>query len=159
MILKIGVKTLASLLVAYRELKPGENEAEAFARLNAEAHEKGVKPSDPTMIIYYDPKDSENCRREVLVPVDKEASGLKTKKLPEFRAGFIVYTGAQHTAEHYYNDLRKHLEQRGLKPASKNFCSMEAVYQPDTYGLSTGSYIDEDVQEHWTTEILLPIEG
>ncbi len=159
MILKIGVKTLTPLLVAYRELKPGENEAEAFAHLNAEAHEKGVTPSDPTMIIYYDPKDSENCRREVLVPVDKEAPGLKTKKLSEFRAGFIVYSGAQHPAEHYYSELRKHLEQRGLKPASKNFCSMEAVYQPDTYGLSTGSYIDEDVQEHWTTEILLPLEG
>jgi len=157
--LKIGVKTLTSLLVAYRELKPGENEAEAFARLNAEVHEKGVKPSDPTMIIYYDPKDSENCRREVLVPVDKEAYGLKTKRLPEFRAGFIVYSGVQHPVEHYYNELGKHLEQRGLKPVSKNFCSMEAVYQPDTYGLSTGSYIDEDVQEHWTTEILLPIEG
>ena len=39
-------------------MKPGESEAEAFAKLNAEAHEKGAKVSDPTMIIYYDPKDA-----------------------------------------------------------------------------------------------------
>jgi effector-binding domain-containing protein len=159
MIVKIGVKTLTNQLVAYHELKPGESEAEAFAKLNAEAHMKGAKVSDPTMIIYYDPRDTHDCRREVLVPVDKDAQGLKTKKLPELRAGFIVYSGASHPAEHYYEELRKHLEQRGLKPASHHFCSMEAIYQPDTFGLSTGSFIDEDAQEVWTTEILIPIEG
>ena len=159
MIVKIGVKTLTNQLVAYHELKPGESEAEAFAKLNAEAHEKGAKVSDPTMIIYYDPKDSQGCRREVLVPVDKDAPGLKTKKLPEIRAGFVVYSGASHPAEHYYEELRKHLEQRGLRPVTHHFCSMEAVYQPDTFGLSTGSFIDEDAQEVWTTEILVPIEG
>ena len=159
MIVKIGVKTLTTQLVAYRELKLGEGEPEAFAKLNAEAHERGVKVSDPTMIIYYDPRDATGCRREVLVPVDKEVSGLKTKKLPELRAGFIVYSGASHSAEHYYEELRKHLEQRGLKPVTHNFCSMEAIYQPDTFGLSSGSFIDEDAQEIWTTEILIPIEG
>jgi effector-binding domain-containing protein len=159
MIVKIGVKTLANQLVAYRELKPGENEAEAFAKLNAEAHEKGAKVSDPTMIIYYDPKDTEGCRREVLVPVDKDAPNLKTKKLPEIRAGFIVYSGTTHSPEHYYEELQKHLQQRGLKPVTHHFCHMEAVYQPDTFGLSTGSLIDEDAQEVWTTEILIPIEG
>jgi len=159
MIVKIGVKTLTSQLVAYRELKPGESEAEAFAKLNAEAHEKGAKVSDPTMIIYYDPKDAPSCRREVLVPVDKDTPGLKTKKLPEIRAGFIVYSGANHPSEHYYEELQKHLEQRGLKPVTNHFCHMEAVYQPDTFGLSTGSFIDEDAQEVWTTEILIPVEG
>jgi effector-binding domain-containing protein len=159
MIVKIGVKTLNDELVAYRELKPGEGEAEAFAKLNAEAHEKGVRVKDPTMIIYYDPKDAAGCRREVLVPVDRDAPGLKTKKLPPLRAGFIVYSGASHTVEYYYEELKKHLEQRGLKPASHHFCSMEAVYQPDTFGLSSGSFIDEDAQEIWTTEILVPIEG
>jgi effector-binding domain-containing protein len=159
MIVKIGVKTLTNQLVAYHELKPGESEAEAFAKLNAEAHEKGAKVSDPTMIIYYDPKDAHGCRSEVLVPVNKDAPGLKTKKLPEIRAGFVVYSGASHPAEYYYEELRKHLEQRGLKPATQHFCSMEAVYQPDTFGLSTGSFIDEDAQEIWTTEILIPLEG
>ena len=159
MIVKIGVKTLSGQLVAYRELEPGENEAEAFAKLNAEAHEKGAKASDPTMIIYYDPKDAQGCRREVLVPIDREVHGLKTKKLPDIKAGFIVYSGANYTTEHYYEELRKHLTERGLKPSSHHFCSMEAVYQPDTFGLSTGSFIDEDAQEVWTTEILVPVEG
>jgi effector-binding domain-containing protein len=159
MIVKIGVKTLNNQLVAYHELKPGENEAEAFAKLNAEAHEKGARVSDPTMIIYYDPKDKQGCRRDVLVPVDKDVPGLKTKKLPEIRAGFIVYSGANHPFEYYYEELQKHLQQRGLKPATHHFCHMEAVYQPDTFGLSEGSFIDEDAQEVWTTEILIPVEG
>jgi effector-binding domain-containing protein len=159
MIVKIGIKTLINQLVTYRELKPGESETEAFAKLNSEAHEKGARVNDPTMIIYYDPKNTEDCRREVLVPIDKDVQGLRTKKLPEIRAGFIVYSGASHPVEHYYKELLKHLEERGLKPDTKNFCSMEAVYQPDTFGLSTGSFIDEDAQEVWTTEILLPLEG
>jgi len=159
MIVKIGVKTLTDQLVAYRELNSGEDEAEAFAKLNAEAQEKGVKVSDPTMIIYYDPKDVKGCRREVLVPVDREVQGLKTRKLPPLRAGFIVYSGTTHPVEYYYEELKKHLDARGMKPATGSFCSMEAVYQPDTYGLSSGSFIDEDVQENWTTEILVPIEG
>lgn len=159
MIVKIGVKTLYDQLVAYRELKPGESESEAFAKLNAEAHEKGVKVSDPTMIIYYDPKEATACRREVLVPVNRDTPGLKTKKLPPLRAGFIVYSGVSHPAEYYYGELMKHLAERGLKPITSNFCSMEAIYQPDTFGLSSGSFIDEDAQEVWTTEILVPIEG
>ena len=61
MIVKIGVKTLTNQLVAYRELKHGESEAEVFAKLNAEAQEKGTKVSDPTMIIYYDPKERHKC--------------------------------------------------------------------------------------------------
>ena len=159
MIIKIGVKTLGNQLVAYRELKAGENEAEAFAKLNAEAHAKGARVADPTMIIYYDPKEAKACRREVLVPVNREAEGLKTKKLPDIRAGFIVYSGTSKPLEYYYEELEKHLKERGLKPTAKNFCSMEAVYQPDNFNLSSGSFIDEDSQDTWSTEILIPIEG
>ncbi len=159
MIIKIGVKTLGDVLVAYRELKAGESEIEAFAKLNAEAHAKGARVADPTMIIYYDPKDAKGCRREVLVPVNKEVEGLKTRKLPDIRAGFIVYSGTNQPPEYYYEELEKHLKERGLKPASKSFCSMEAVYQPDNFNLSSGSFIDEDSQDTWSTEILIPIEG
>ncbi len=159
MIVKIGVKTLNDELVAYRELKPGESETEAFAKLNSEAHEKGARVKDPTMIIYYDPKDVKSCRREALVPIDREVSGLKTKKLPPLRAGFIVYSGVSHPAEYYYEELMKHLKERGLKPVTKDFCQMEAVYQPDNFALSSGSFIDEDSQDVWTTEIIVPIEG
>jgi len=159
MIVKIGVKTLTNQLVAYRELKQGESEAEAFAKLNAQAHEKGAKVSDPTLLIYYEPKGACDCGRGVIVPINKDVPGLKTKTLPEVRAGFVVYSGADHPAEYYYEELIKHLKQRGFKLVTNNFCSMEAVYQPDTFGLSTGSFIDEDAQEVWTTEILIPVEG
>jgi effector-binding domain-containing protein len=159
MIVKIGVKTLTPELVAYYELKPGEKEVETLALLNAEAHEKGARPKDPTIIVYKDPKGTKGCRIEVQVPIDKEVPGLNTKVLPEMRAGFIVFSGTRYPIEHYYEELRKYIKERGLTPTSNSLCSMEAVYQPDTYGLSTGSFIDEDAQEHWTTEILIPIEG
>ena len=159
MIVKIGVRTLNDDLVAYRELKPGDSESEAFAKLNAEAHEKGVRVKDPTMVIYYDPKETKSCRREVLVPVDRDAPELNTKKLKPLRAGFIVYSGVSHPPEYYYEELMKHLKERGLKPVTGNFCSMEAVYQPDNFNLSSGSFVDEDSQDTWTTEILVPVEG
>jgi effector-binding domain-containing protein len=159
MIVKIGVKTLDPQLVAYKELNPGESESEAFAHLNAEVHEKGAKPKEPTMIIYYDPKGSDSCHREVLVPVNNEANGLNTKILPKIKAGFIVYSGTSHPTEYYYEELTKYLNSRGLHPVNKNFCSIEAVYQPEQYDLSSGSFIDEDAQETWTTEILLPIDN
>jgi hypothetical protein len=159
MIVKIGVKTLNNDLVAYRELKTGESETEAFAKLNSEAHEKGTKVNDPTMVIYYDPKEAINCRREVLVPVDREVLGLKTKKLTPIRAGFIVYSGVSHPPEYYHEELMKYLRERGLKPSTSRFCTMEAVYQPDNFALSSGSFIDEDSQDTWTTEILVPLEG
>ncbi len=159
MIVKIGVRTLTKDLVAYREIKSGESEAEAFARLNAEVHESGATPKDPTMIVYYDPKDKEGCRREAMVVVDRDAPGLRTKTLPEIRAGFIVYAGTSHPPEYYYEELRKHIKERGLKPAAGPFCSMEAVYQPDNFNLSSGSLVDEDSQDTWTTELILPVEG
>jgi effector-binding domain-containing protein len=159
MIVKIGVKTLIPELVAYHELLPGEKEVEALARLNAEAHNKGARPKDPTIIVYKDPKGSKDCRIEVLVLIDKEVPGLNIKKLPEIRAGFIVFSGTRYSLEHYYEELSNYIREKGLVPVNIGFCSMEAVYQPDTYGLSTGSFIDEDAQDYWTTEILIPVES
>lgn len=159
MILHIGVKTIDPQLVAYKKLEFGQNEADAFAKLNAEVYEKGTRPKDPTMIIYYDPKEKAVCRREIIVPIDKDVEGLSTKTLPKIRAGFIVFSGTRHPVEYYYEQLRKHLEEHGLKASTETVCSIEAQYQPDQFNLSSGSFIDEDAQETWTTEILLPIEG
>ncbi len=159
MIHHIGIKTIDPQLVSYRRLETGENEAEAFAKLNAEVLAKGARPKDPTMIIYYDPKEKNECRKEIVVPIDKQAKGLDTKLLPRIRAGFIVYSGTQYSTEYYYEQLRKHLAERGFKHLTDTACSIEAQYQPDQFNLSTGSFIDEDAQETWTTEILLPIEG
>jgi effector-binding domain-containing protein len=156
-ILHIGVKTLDPQLVAYKALKPGDGDTEAFAELNAELHTKGAKPTDPTMIIYYDPKETPGCRREVMIGVDRTVEGVPTKKLPKIKAAFIVYAGTKNIG-HYYEELTTYMESRGLKQAG-GFCSIEAIYQPDQYGLSYGSFIDEDAQETWTTEILIPVEG
>jgi len=156
-ILHIGVKTLDPQLVAYKALKPGDSDTEAFAELNAELHAKGAKPTDPTMIIYYDPKEAPGCRREVMIGVDRAVEGVPTKKLPKIKAAFIVYADTKNIG-HYYEELTKYMESRGLKQVD-GFCSIEAIYQPDQYGLSYGSFIDEDAQETWTTEIRIPVEG
>jgi hypothetical protein len=111
------------------------------------------------MIIYYDPKEKKECRKEIIVPIDKQVAGLKTKVLPRIRAGFIVYSGVQYPIEYYYEQLERYLSEKGFKHSTITACSIEAQYQPDQFNLSTGSFIDEDAQETWTTEILLPVEG
>jgi len=58
--------------------------------------------------------------------------------------------------EHYYGELYRYMEEQGLKPSAQ-MCSIEAVYQPAEYGLSYGSFIDEDTPEHWSTEIMIPV--
>ncbi len=157
MIDKIGVKTTIRELVAYRELKPGENEVAECAMLNSDLYRKGAKPRDPAMVLYYDPKGEPGCRREVLIPVDREVEGVDTKMMPEIRVAFLVFIGTANPVEYYYEKLYEYIEEQGLKP-SPEMCSIEAVYQPDEYGLSYGSFIDEDTPEHWRTEIMIPLE-
>jgi len=157
MIDKMGVKTTIRELVAYRELKPGENEVTECAMLNAVLYKKGAKPKDPAMVLYYDPKGEAGCRREVLIPVDREVEGVDTKMMPEIKVAFLVFIGTANPVEHYYGRLHEYIEAQGLKPSSE-MCSIEAVYQPAEYGLSYGSFIDEDTSEHWRTEIMIPVE-
>jgi effector-binding domain-containing protein len=157
MIDKIGVKTTIRELVAYKVLEPGDNEVTECAKLSRALYEKGVKPKDPTMVLFYDPKDEPGCRREVLIPVEREVDGMDTKMMPELRVAFLVFIGTSRPVEHYYEELYKYIEERGLKPSSE-MCSIEAVFQPAEYGLSYGSFIDEDTPEHWSTEIMVPVE-
>ena len=158
MIDKIGVKTTIRELVAYKTLEPEENEMVECAKLNRTLYEKGVRPRDPTMVLFYDPKDEAGCRREVLIPVDKEVEGIDTKIMPEIKVAFLVFIGAGKPVEHYYGELYRYIEERGLRPSTE-MCSIEAVYQPAEYGLSYGSLIDEDTPEHWSTEIMIPVQG
>ncbi|OGD52738.1 hypothetical protein A3K81_05370 [Candidatus Bathyarchaeota archaeon RBG_13_60_20] len=158
MIDKIGVKTTIREMVAYRALKSGESEVVELARLNKELYEKGARPRDPTMVLFYDPKEEPECRREVLIPVDREVEGVATKMMPELKVAFLVFIGTSRPVESYYEELYRYIEERGLRPAS-GMCSIEAVYQPAEYGLSYGSLIDEDAPEHWSTEIMIPVEG
>jgi effector-binding domain-containing protein len=157
MIDKIGVKTTIRELVAYRMLKPGEDEVTECARLNSELYTKGARPKDPTMVLFYDHKDEPGCRREVLIPVDREVEGVYTKMMPEIKVAFLVFIGTANPVEYYYGKLYEYIEGQGLKPGAM-MCSVEAVYQPDEYGLSYGSFIDEDTPEHWRTEIMIPVE-
>jgi len=157
MIDKMGVKTTIRELVAYRVLKSGENEVAECAKLNSELYTKGARPKDPTMVLFYDPKGEPGCRREVLIPVDREVEGVDTKMMPEIKVAFLVFIGTANPVEYYYKKLYEYIKKQGLKQGSE-MCSIEAVYQPDEYGLSYGSFIDEDTPEHWRTEIMIPVE-
>jgi effector-binding domain-containing protein len=157
MIDKMGVKTTIRELIAYRELKPGENEVTECATLNSVLYRKGAKPKDPAMVLYYDSKGEPGCRREVMIPVDREVEGVDTKMMPEIKVAFLLFIGTANPVEYYYERLHEYIEAQGLKPSSE-MCSIEAVYQPAEYGLSYGSFIDEDTSEHWRTEIMIPVE-
>jgi len=157
MIDKIGLKTTIKELVAYKRIEPGQNDVVECAKLSGELHKKGVRTGDPNMVLYYDPKDDPGCRREVLIPVDAEVDGIATKMMPEMKVAFLVFIGTDQPVEYYYEELYKYIDSQGLKPASK-MCSVEAVYQPDEFNLSYGSFIDEDNPEHWRTEIMIPVE-
>lgn len=157
MIDKIGLKTTIKELVAYKTLKPGENEIVECAKLSGELHKLDAKPSDPNMVLFYDPKDDPGCRREVIIPIEKEVEGIETKMMPEIKVAFLVFVGTNQPIEYYYEQLYKYIEDQGLKPAS-SMCSIEAVYQPHDFNLSYGSFIDEDSAEAWHTEIMIPVE-
>jgi len=158
MILHIGVKDLDSQLVAYKILKPGESETLGIVELNSQLRKMGIKVREPTMIIYYDPKEDPNCRREVVIGIDREVEGVNTKRLPEIKAAFIVFAGGDRSSDYFYNELVKYVESIGLK-TSNSFYGIEAIWPPEQYELSNGSFIDEDSQEIWKTEILIPLEG
>jgi len=157
MIDKIGLKTTIKELVAYKTLKPGENEIVECAKLSGALHKLDAKPSDPNMVLFYDPKDDPGCRREVIIPIEKEVEGIETKMMPEIKVAFLVFVGTDQPIEYYYEQLYKYIEDQGLKPAS-SMCSIEAVYQPHDFNLSYGSFIDEDSAEAWHTEIMIPVE-
>ena len=156
MIDKIGLKTTMKELVAYKTLKPGENEVVECAKLSGELHRLGARVRDPNIVLFYDPKDTHECRREVLIPIEKDVEGVESKTLPEMKVAFLVFIGTDRPIEYYYDELYKYIETQGLRPVT-DMCSFEAVYQPDEFNLSYGSFIDEDNAEHWKTEIMIPV--
>jgi len=133
MIDKIGLKTTIKELVAYKTLKPGENEIVECAKLSGELHKLDARPSDPNMILFYDPKDEPGCRREVIIPIEREVEGIETKMMPEIKVAFLVFVGTHQPIEYYYEQLYKYIEDQG-------------------------SFIDEDSAEAWHTEIMIPVE-
>ncbi len=157
MIDKIGLKTTIKELVAYNTLEPGQNEVVECAKLSGKLHQLDARPRDPNMVLYYDSKDTPGCRREVIIPIDREVEGVETKMMPEMKVAFLVFIGTDQPIEYYYEELNKYIASVGLKPVG-HMCSLEAVYQPDEFNLSYGSFIDEDNSEKWRTEIMMPVE-
>ena len=157
MIEKIGIKTTMKELVAYKTLPLGADDVLECAKFSGEVYKEGARPHDPTTILFYDPKDAPSCRKEILIPIDAVVDGLETKQMPEIRVAFIVFSGTHNPIEFYYERLYEYIEEQGLKPGSE-MCSFEAVYQPDEFNLSYGSFIDEDNPETWKTEIMVPVE-
>lgn len=157
MIDKIGVKTTIDELVAFKVLPPGADDVIEGAKFSGEVYKAGATPHDPTMVLYYDPKDAQDCRKEVMIPIDAAVGGLDTKQMPVLRVAFIVFSGTHNPIEFYYGKLNEYIEVNGLKIAS-DMCSIEATYQPDEFNLSYGDFIDEDNPETWKTEIMVPVE-
>ena len=157
MIDKIGVKTTVKELVAFKVLPAGADDVIEGARFSGEVYKAGATPHDPTMVLYYDPKDTPDCRKEIMIPIDSADNGLETKQMPELRVAFIVFSGTHNPIEFYYDKLNEYIEKNGLKLSSA-LCSLEATYQPDEFNLSYGSFIDEDNPETWKTEIMVPVE-
>jgi len=159
MIIKIGVKTTEPELVAYLEVNPEESETMALAKLNSLISSKGVKPRDPSMIVYIDEKENPGCRKEVMIPLNKEVKGIPSKVFPQLRAGFLVFADVERPITYYYDLLLKHLEERELKPKHYGICtSIEAIYEPEQFGYGNMSLVDEDKPEVYETEIIIPIE-
>ncbi|MBN1683538.1 hypothetical protein JW865_08315 [Candidatus Bathyarchaeota archaeon] len=159
MITKIGIKKSLKELVAYEEVKKGENELIALARLTTVVESTGLKPRDPGMIMFLDDKDVHDCRKEVMMPIDRVVEGLKTKIIPEMRAGFLVFQRNNEPLEKYYEELLKYIKDQGLEPKVDSICtSIEAIFQPDTYSYTTMDFIDEDKQDIYEIEIIIPIE-
>lgn len=159
MIIKIGIKTTEPELVAYRDVEFGENEASALATLNASISSKGVKPRDPSMVVYLDDMKKIECRKEVMIPLDKEIPGVPSKIFPRIRVGFILFADVVRPISYYYEQLLKHLEELKVKPKVGGMCtSIEAIYEPEQFGYGNMSLVDEDKSEVYETEVMIPIE-
>ena len=157
MINKIGLKTTIKELVAYKILKPRESEIVESAKFSGELHRLGAQPRDPNIVLYYDPKDVPECRREILIPIERIVDGVNVKMMPEMKVAFLVFIGTDKPVSYYYEELYKYIESQELEPAT-GICSFEAIFQPDEFNLSYGSLIDEDNPEYWFTEIMIPVK-
>lgn len=150
MILHGGVRTTEPLRVAYRRLGPGENEAVAITELLGKLTKLPnfqYEMYDHSMVVNYDPPDSPEPKREILIPVPQQIAGIETKIFPSVRAAFIVFTGTGITMEEYYKNLWDYIEEAGLEH-SGNIYSVEIMYVPDD--LDNADY---------TMEIMIPLKG
>ena len=150
MILHGGVRTTEPIRVAYKPLEPGENEAVAITELLGELTRLPgfqYEMYDHSMVVTYDHHGSPDPRREILIPVPQNVSGVETKVFPSVRAAFLVFAGTGITMEEYYKNLWDYIKEAGLEP-SGDIYSVEIMYVPED--LDNADY---------TMEIMIPLKG
>ena len=150
MILHMGIRTTDPIEVAYRELRREETEASAISQLLGVLIRQNpfdVDKYDHSMVVLYDPPIAADARRELMIPIYSPVVGLETKTFPSVRGAFLVYKGTDKSQEEYYEILRNHIKERGLK-VSDEIHSIEIMYVPE----------DLDSQD-FTIEIMIPLDG
>jgi len=149
-ILHMGIRTTDAIEVAYRELEPGEAEAPAISQLLGVLigqNPYDVDKYDHSMVVHYDPPDTKDARRELMIPINGPVVGLETKTFPSVRGAFLVYKGTDTSQEEDYAVLRKYIDEGDLK-ASDEIHSIEIMYVPE----------DLDSQD-FTIELMIPLAG
>lgn len=157
MIMHKGIKTLNEKLVAYENVDKKVKISQEIANLNKKLYEKNFNKYGPTMIFFYNQKDSKKSKTEIVVPIEKMINGLKTKIIEKIKTAFIVFVGTNYSTEHYYEILNDYIKSLDLERDNKIY-SIEVIYPPKQYGFRYGSLIDEDTSERWITEIMIPIK-
>jgi DNA gyrase inhibitor GyrI len=150
MILNMGVRTTQPAQVAYRILTPDEEEAPAVAELLGALVKQNpyrYDVFDHSMVVHYDPPETPERCRELLIPVYGPVAGIDTRELPSMRVAFLVFKGTDATMDEYYGRLRGYMEQSGLV-ASEEIYSVEIMYVPES--------VDE---QDYTMEIMIPLAG
>jgi effector-binding domain-containing protein len=144
----MGIRTTDPIEVVYRELEPGEAEAPAISQLLGVLigqNPYDVDKYDHSIVVHYDPPDTTDARRELMIPINGPVVGLKTKTFPSVRGAFLVYKDTDTSQEEYYKVLLKYIEEEGHK-ASDETHSIEIMYVPE----------DLDSQD-FTIELMIPL--
>jgi len=144
----MGIRTTDPIDVVYRELEPGEAEALAISQLLGVLigqNPYDVDKYDHSIVVHYDPPETKDARRELMIPIYGPVVGLKTKKFPQLRSAFLVYKGTDTSQEEYYEHLRKFIKEGGYE-ASEEIHSIEIMYVPE----------DLDAQD-FTIELMIPL--
>ena len=148
MILHMGARTTEAIKVAWRPLSTEEDEASAIIEFLGTLSRRGslnYRMYDHSIIVYYDPPEKSNSRREILIPLSHEVGGVETKIFPSVRAAFLVFKHTDTSLEGYYEQLRSYMEQSSLE-AAEDIYSIEIMYVPE----------DVDMLDY-TMEIMIPL--
>jgi hypothetical protein len=114
MILNMGEKTTQQVRVACKSLSPDQEEAPETTELLGTLINQNPNQLDifnHLMVIHYDSPETQNRRRELLVPVYRPVARVETKELLSIRVVFLVFKVTDTTIEEYYENLQDYIEQ------------------------------------------------